>query len=59
MKIPIDKIKVNSGRRKAQPEAVKELARSIADIGMGMMDEVKLHGNSSLCVPRIPLHVPV
>ena len=34
MKISIDKIKVNPHRREAKPEAVKELAKSMADIGM-------------------------
>lgn len=34
MKIPIDKIKVRSNRREAKPEVVKELAKSMDDIGM-------------------------
>ena len=34
MKIPIGEIKVNPGRREAMPEDVKELAGSIAEVGL-------------------------
>lgn len=34
MRIQIDKIKINSGRREAQPEHIEELAKSIAEVGL-------------------------
>ncbi len=34
MRIQIDKIKVNPGRREAQPEHIEELAKSIAEVGL-------------------------
>lgn len=34
MRIPINQIRVNPGRRKALPEHIEELAKSIAEIGL-------------------------
>lgn len=34
MRIPISEIKINSGRRKADPTHVSELSKSIADVGL-------------------------
>lgn len=34
MRIPISEIKINSGRRKADPTHVNELSKSIADVGL-------------------------
>ena len=34
MRIPISEIKINPGRRKADPTHVDELSKSIADVGL-------------------------
>ena len=46
MKITINTIKINSGRREATPEAVAELAKSIAAIGL--LNPITLTGDHTL-----------
>ena len=46
MRIKISEIKINPGRREAEPKAVEELARSIAAVGL--MNPVTLDQNNTL-----------
>ena len=46
MRIKISDIKINTGRRDAEPKAVEELARSIAAVGL--MNPVTLDQNNTL-----------
>ena len=46
MRIPISEIKINPGRREAEPKAVEELARSITAVGL--MNPVTLDQNNTL-----------
>lgn len=34
MLVPINEIKINSGRRSARPDGIKDLAKSISEIGL-------------------------
>ena len=46
MRIKISNIKINPGRREAEPKAVEELARSITAVGL--MNPVTLDQNNTL-----------
>ncbi len=46
MKVKISDIKINSGRREAAPEAVQELARNIAAVGL--LNPITLDQNYTL-----------
>ena len=46
MRIKISEIKINPGRREAEPKAIEELAKSIAAVGL--MNPVTLDQNNTL-----------
>ncbi len=46
MKVKISNIKINPGRREAEPKAIEELARSIAAVGL--MNPITLDQNNTL-----------
>ena len=46
MKVKISNIKINPGRREAEPKAIEELARSIAAVGL--LNPITLDQSSTL-----------
>ena len=46
MRVKISKIKINPGRREAEPKAIEEMARSITAVGL--LNPITLDQNSTL-----------